>query len=182
MKKKYQAGVLIILALPLLASECDQFELDDSLEDFALNQQDCTENEGQTCFCLNGWEGHQFCDEESWTWSACVCEAPCTPSEEICDGIDNDCDNTTDVNAVDAPTWYADRDNDGVGNDNEIWIACNAPTGFVAVGGDHDDNCATCSDPCVDYCDDEIDNDCDGLTDDDDACVPPPEEPDAGEA
>ena len=180
MKRNFQIVAVLVLALPLLASECDQFELDDSLEDLALNQLDCSQNESQACYCIGGQQGYQFCDDEGGTWSVCVCEAPCVATEEICDGIDNDCDNETDVNAVDAPTWYADRDNDGAGNANEIWIACNPPTGYVAESGDLDDDCETCTDPCVDYCDDEIDNDCDGLIDEADDCVPAPVDPDAG--
>ena len=35
---------------------------------------------------------------------------------ELCDGIDNDCDGGTDEpDAIDAPTWYDDDDEDGYG-------------------------------------------------------------------
>jgi hypothetical protein len=35
---------------------------------------------------------------------------------ERCNGRDDDCDGTSDEDAVDAPTWYVDADGDGVGS------------------------------------------------------------------
>ena len=34
---------------------------------------------------------------------------------EFCDGLDNDCDNQVDEDAVDADSWYADVDGDNFG-------------------------------------------------------------------
>ena len=36
-------------------------------------------------------------------------------AEEVCDGVDNDCDGSTDVDAVDAVTLFVDSDGDGFG-------------------------------------------------------------------
>ena len=38
---------------------------------------------------------------------------------EICDGIDNDCNNEIDDAAIDRVTWYADKDDDGFGAEDE---------------------------------------------------------------
>ena len=41
----------------------------------------------------------------------------CLPNQsEICDGIDNDCNNTIDDNPVDGITYFEDLDGDGYGN------------------------------------------------------------------
>ncbi len=89
---------------------------------------------------------------------------------EICDGIDNDCDGEIDEDAVDAQTWYADLDGDGWGSEVDTVKACQQPTGYVEVTGDHDDHDASVSPGADEICDDGIDNDCDGLLDEED-CV-----------
>ena len=56
---------------------------------------------------------------------------------ELCDGIDNDCDQQTDeAGAVGSTPWYADADSDGFGAGTAN-IACGPATGEV----DNDDDC-----------------------------------------
>ena len=44
-------------------------------------------------------------------------------ADEVCDGVDNDCDGATDENdAVDATVWYLDADGDGYGASDAIAI------------------------------------------------------------
>ena len=79
---------------------------------------------------------------------------------EICDGIDNDCDGLIDEDYVATPTTC------GVG-------AC-ANTGILeCIGGMEVDSC-TPGTPSTEVCD-GIDNDCDGLTDENDVCGTIPE-------
>ncbi|MEZ4318959.1 MAG: MopE-related protein [Myxococcota bacterium] len=84
---------------------------------------------------------------------------------EVCDGFDNDCDGTVDEpDAEDAPTWYADADDDGYGDDNDTQVRCTAPIGYVPVGGDCQDTNPTSHPGRAEICD-GVDNDCDGEID-----------------
>jgi hypothetical protein len=88
---------------------------------------------------------------------------------ESCNGIDDDCDGTTDEpDSVDASSWYQDSDGDGYGDASVSTNACNAPVGFVANSSDCDDGDRQISPLELEFCD-GLDNDCDGLIDESDA-------------
>ncbi|MFH1464050.1 MAG: putative metal-binding motif-containing protein [Pseudomonadota bacterium] len=83
-------------------------------------------------------------------------------AREVCDGEDNDCDGTIDEGAM--TTWYADHDRDGYGDDGTTQEACDRPTGYVAEGGDCDDDDASVNPGATERCN-GIDDDCDGRVD-----------------
>ncbi len=88
---------------------------------------------------------------------------------EVCDGVDDDCDRSVDEpDAADAPLWYADNDGDGSGWEGGPVAACQAPAGYLAVGGDCDDADRTVHPGAAEVCDGQ-DNDCDGSGDGADA-------------
>lgn len=89
---------------------------------------------------------------------------------ELCDDLDNDCNGVTDDDEV---RWYADRDFDGFGDEDEWFDLCPGgalpPLGatgqWVLSSGDCDSASAQVSPGRAEFCD-GIDNDCDGQIDD----------------
>ncbi len=87
-------------------------------------------------------------------------------AEERCNGYDDDCDGETDEeDAVDPSIWYLDSDADGYGVEDDVVEACAAPSGYAGQPGDCDDGDDSVHPGADEYCD-EIDQDCDGETDD----------------
>lgn len=111
---------------------------------------------------------------------------------EVCDGVDNDCDSSTDEdfdsdadgvadcsdteecdgadNDGDGETdegvtntYYADADSDGSGDATVSSNNCSAPTGYVATANDCNDADASIVPGATETCGDDIDQDCDGL-------------------
>ena len=92
--------------------------------------------------------------------------------DEICDFYDNDCDGLTDdeddsLIADSTTTFYMDNDRDTYGDEGMSVNACLPPAGYIEMGGDCDDNDAEINPDGTEVCD-EVDNDCDGMTDDED--------------
>ena len=85
-------------------------------------------------------------------------------ADESCDSFDNDCDGLVDEDVT--TSFYADEDNDGFGNPNNITEACEIPSGHVLVGNDCNDFAADVYPGAPEKCD-ELDNDCDEQIDED---------------
>lgn len=92
-------------------------------------------------------------------------DAEINPSaEEVCDGVDNNCDGEVDVDAVDAPTWYVDSDGDSFGSEAATEAACEQPAGYVSDNTDCLDEDALSFPGAIESCD-LVDNDCDDSVD-----------------
>ncbi len=88
---------------------------------------------------------------------------------ELCNGIDDNCDGTTDEDSADdASTWYADGDSDTYGDASATTVSCEAPSGYVADSTDCDDTVGTTYPGADEFCD-SVDNNCDGTVDEDSA-------------
>ena len=85
---------------------------------------------------------------------------------EVCDGLDNNCNDLVDDDASDAVPWFADNDGDLYGDPAQSNTACTAPAGFVADNTDCDDNEVRAYPGNPELCD-GVDNDCNGPIDDD---------------
>ncbi|WP_343073250.1 putative metal-binding motif-containing protein [Pyxidicoccus fallax] len=86
---------------------------------------------------------------------------------ELCDGIDNNCANG-EADAPDALTYYADADGDGYAASNaQPRPACVPPSGFVTQLGDCNDADARIHPGQQESVCDGVDEDCDGVPDDD---------------
>ncbi|MBN2798482.1 MAG: putative metal-binding motif-containing protein [Deltaproteobacteria bacterium] len=85
-------------------------------------------------------------------------------ADELCDGLDNDCDGAVDEDPVDPAQWFVDMDGDGHGAPDLWEYACAAPEGTSAKGDDCDDGLASVHPGADEVCD-WADNDCNGTVD-----------------
>jgi len=87
---------------------------------------------------------------------------------EVCDGIDQDCDDEIDEDAADATSWYPDGDGDTYGDARAPGVpACEPPAAHVANALDCDDGSSGVNPGAGEIAYDEVDDDCNGedLTD-----------------
>ena len=100
-------------------------------------------------------------------------DAAVNPSaDEVCDGLDNDCDAAVDdaddtLTAAGAPPYHADADGDGFGDPMMPVVACTDGAGRVTDASDCDDTDPEIQ-PAADEVCDAVDNDCDALVDSED--------------
>jgi len=92
-------------------------------------------------------------------------------AEELCNDLDEDCDDTVDEDPTDAVTYYRDQDDDGFGNDSNSAESCDEPSddGYTREGGDCDDSDGDINPDADEDCD-GVDQDCDGFIDSADSC------------
>ncbi|MBM4392209.1 MAG: lamin tail domain-containing protein [Deltaproteobacteria bacterium] len=84
---------------------------------------------------------------------------------EVCDGVDNDCDGSTDEGTSGSTTWYADGDGDDYGDPSgSTSTACTMPSGYSTTNDDCDDTSASINPGATEVCNDGIDQDCDATT------------------
>ncbi len=93
-------------------------------------------------------------------------------ASELCNGIDDNCNELVDEDDDLVPTWFEDADGDGFGDVGSEVSACSQPTGYVDRAGDCNDDLANggfdINPDAEDICD-GVDNDCSGEADDDEA-------------
>ncbi len=153
-----------------VAGDCDDA---DPAFNPGASEDDCTDPADYNCDGSTGYS-----DDDGDGYAACEdcddSDAAVNPdASELCNGVDDDCDGDLDEpDADDASTWYADTDGDGYGDIGATTVACDQPAGFVsaAYATDCDDSDADISPVDPERCN-GVDDDCDGLVDDDDSAV-----------
>ncbi|MFO0685430.1 MAG: putative metal-binding motif-containing protein [Sandaracinus sp.] len=83
---------------------------------------------------------------------------------EVCDTVDNDCNDVVDDHTSDV-TWYRDADSDGFGSAaSGTLVSCIPPVGYSLLGTDCDDTTNARSPARAEICD-GLDDDCNGAAD-----------------
>ncbi len=83
-------------------------------------------------------------------------------AEEVCDGVDNNCNGDVDEGVLEE--YFQDGDADGYGDPESSLEACESPEGFVPFASDCDDTDSTVYPSAEELCD-AVDNDCNGEID-----------------
>jgi len=145
-----------------LDDDCDGV-IDEGEDDGPLTQA-CYDGPEETRGMGVCTDGVRTCDRGDYS----SCAGQVLPTDEICNGEDDDCDGIVDEDATDVRTWYTDSDGDGYGAPGTEAVACTPADDQV----DNDDDCnddLTDVNPGVDEVCDGVDNDCDLAVDEPDA-------------
>jgi hypothetical protein len=105
-------------------------------------------------------ESCEWVEGHAWTDGDCDDTNPyINPyAEEVCDGVDNNCDGADDLGTV-----YIDADGDGYGGTADTWDVCDdLPAGTSLYAQDCDDGDDAVHPGAAEVCWDATDNDCDG--------------------
>ncbi len=87
-------------------------------------------------------------------------------ADELCNEIDDDCDEEVDEEAVDAVEYFTDADADGFGDGSTGVSSCVVIADTVTNGDDCLDDDETVNPDGTEVCNDGLDNDCDGTFND----------------
>ncbi len=102
----------------------------------------------------DGWSAAEDCDDN---------DAGLNPGAvEVCDGLDDDCDEAIDEGL--GATYYLDSDGDGFGDPAGEILSCTQPAGYTTNSADCDDDNSEIYAGAEELCDD-LDGDCDGTVD-----------------
>ncbi len=167
---------------PAVDDTTDHFPEDEDADGYTVEEGDCDDadraiNPGATEFWYDGVDQNcDLADDDDQDADGSNVNRDCDDTDpailpgadEVCDGVDNDCDEGIDNDPVDGDPAYADNDLDGWAADNaNAVLLCDAEVaGFVTQTGDCDDRDRDIAPDAPELCNGE-DDDCDGLVDED---------------
>jgi hypothetical protein len=149
------------LRFPGNAEVCDAAGRDEDCDPTTFGDRDVDGDLQVSSACCNGTRCGPDCDDTRRGTH------PGVP--EVCDGLDNDCDGVIDEGL--RLRLYLDADHDGIGDAAREIVACPGTPGTSAVAGDCDDTRASVRPTAPEICD-GLDNDCDGVVDENTLEVP----------
>lgn len=127
---------------------------DDGYSDGTCNAESCTRPPGYKVFWSELINRFGDCDDNN----------PLIHPEatEVCNGVDDNCDELIDIGT--GNTYYRDADGDGYGDPNSLFKACTQPSGFVSNNSDCNDNNANIHPGAIEVCN-VVDDNCNGQID-----------------
>jgi hypothetical protein len=139
---------------------CDPAGLDENCDGRSNEICDCMAGDTQECGTDVGEcsFGVSVCGED-FRWGPCSEEI--TTGEEICNGLDDDCNGSIDESVL--STFYLDEDGDGFGV-GATMNTCTLPAGYATVAGDCDDDNDLVYPGAEELCNGRDDN-CNGMPD-----------------
>ncbi len=144
----------LLLTLALVA--CTSKPGSDGAEDTAEDSADDSGTPRVPDADRDGYDADEDCDEG---------DPSVNPgAAERCDGLDQDCDGQVDDDVL--SVWYQDADGDGYGDAAVTTDDCDPGEGYVANAEDCDDGAGSVHPNADELCND-LDDDCDGVADDD---------------
>lgn len=158
------------------ATDCDDANalVSPGGEEVCADQLDnnCDGNLNEGCLGDTQWDDDAdgFSEDQGDCHDANAAVFPGAP--EICDGIDNDCNDRIDEydsNVTGAFLLYMDADNDGHGNAASPTLSCAPRDYYVAIAGDCNDANAGIHPAAEESCD-GLDNNCNAEVDEDHIC------------
>ncbi|MBK7151841.1 MAG: hypothetical protein IPH72_08790 [Sandaracinaceae bacterium] len=140
---------------------CDAAGHDEDCDETTVSDRDVDGDLQVSSACCNGANCGPDCDDTRRSTNTGV--------PEVCDGLDNDCNGAVDEGLI--MRLYLDADHDGVADAAREILACPGTPGAAAAVGDCDDTRASVRPTAPEICD-LLDNDCDGVVDEDVTTVP----------
>ena len=147
--------ISFVLLLPLACTEKAAEDTEAPDTEAVTDETTTAETDGPADVDGDGFNTDGDCDDS---------DAAINPlAEEVCDGVDNNCDDVIDADAVDMTTWYVDSDGDGYGDEADTITSCEQPEDYAQYSGDCDDTDTAYNPEAVeDDCRDPNDYNCDG--------------------
>ncbi|MFA5888048.1 MAG: MopE-related protein, partial [Candidatus Nanoarchaeia archaeon] len=136
--------------------------------DLIVEASEICDGNSQNCTTSKGYAGTQSCKSGCFVWNTCISAENCGDGilngPEQCDDGNKKSGDGCSSACLTETAYYRDKDKDGYGNTAQQKIAVNAPSGYVLLKDDCNDNNAAINPGMAEECN-NIDENCNGLVD-----------------